>query len=388
MKKIICTTLFILLINQNLPSQTSSAASKLMDFFKSRKLYNSFIRHAETVNNNFFFAYSDKAFINNPYTHQNLFFAHLNAKGEIISDREIIYDHYEFSEGFEFCYSNNEEVKILAGLQGTILPTETGIIGTYNIGEQKFDVQTIKNIVFAGIQGAYDREGNFHIIEGGVRRYVKMNGNAILINKYLLDDNYATPTILSYNRTTEKLRTKNLHIKGGHGQTFYYDNKLYFFYYILDIENPENNRLRKIVNNYNKIGIHVFNLDDYQFEELRIYNIDEIAAEKITGITYPEIKLMPEFGDDPPVIYVGGEEQNENYLYKINLDADFNPIPAKGRNVMQPVLTESFPEDVNWDFTFVRKQKSMTPEKFYFIGIGSGKSKGYYYFSKDFDAQE
>ena len=87
MKKALYTTLFILLINQNLPSQTSSAASKLMDFFKSRKLYNSFIRHAETVNNNFFFAYGDKAFINNPYTHQNLFFAHLNEKGETIKGK-------------------------------------------------------------------------------------------------------------------------------------------------------------------------------------------------------------------------------------------------------------------------------------------------------------
>ena len=330
-------------------------------------------------NNEIYYAYSalEPENVERLYAHRSLFLAKINTNGNVEFDRLKVFDQYDFNEGFEKCYSNNNYIIILAGLQ-----LRGAVIGIYNIDDNKINVINIGKIRFFDVTGAFDRQGDFHIICDHNSRYLKLEKG----KNYQVSIN---------NKIEESLGTAFKDIFCGENkcsvlpsqQSMIWNNKFVTIYYISTFV-KRGDPIRKGMDGFldlkDKIGIQTFNIDNYKIDDFRIISIKESAIEKIENVIYPEIKIYQPNFDDFPIIYLGGQEQEKNYLYKIPLNRDFKPEQNKNikiKNYMNKIPDLKL---TIYDFAVTPKlvNGKFYPRSQYFHFIGYDRDSDSYYYNR------
>lgn len=365
MKKSPSILLFlILLLTSASFSQTSPNMENIVAYFDQFRLSAGFNNYVITEKGEIFIAHEKD---------ESLLLDHLDSVGNILFRDLKILDEYYFTQGYQKCYTNGSEVKIVASFIH-----RGGIVITYNIATQKLEVVNLKNTVFGDVSCAYDEEeGNFHIFSRyhGRLDYLKFNGSWLVLTHEI--------------NTEEELQSLNinwdtqLYLKANQPEMFYWHNQLVFIHYMETIErassDPGNWTTR---NYYDKIGIHILHLNDYTFDDLHIFDLEDIAVEKIENINFPKIKILSSGEmDKRPIIYIGGKSDGKDCLYKLVLDETFTPILTPQKQIISAISTETFPEKATWDF-MIDIETIPGSAVFHFIGFeedSTGKISRYYY---------
>jgi len=312
-----------------------------------------------------------------PFTGSALFLAKMNNEGDFDFKRYKIHAPYEFTEGFEKCFSNGSYIIILAGMW----PGRKAIIGIYDIEKTTLDKKIVlKDHLFSSVVGAFDQNDNFHIsIEQG-RQYIKLKKQD---NSYIVD----TDKDLSgenYHPTNMIINGKPYSSSISSSSMICWKNKLITIYYMMT-DDP--NSRRNIIN-YDKIGVQVLNLHNYVYEEFKVYNIIDIASEQINDVEYPKITFYKPGLSQKPIVFVGGKKNDRNHLYKIELDDILQPtlrLQKKSLQYKTAIKNIDFPKDVFWDFAIAHKpnvQYGIKSAIFNVIGFEKKKDKSMAYYYK------
>lgn len=338
-----------------------------------------------TPNGEIFCVYSadEPPNIDHGLTHISLFLAKFDSSGNVIFNRLKLVEWINFGE-CSGCYIKDSYLIILAGIQDA----GGAIINIYDLNKDKLKLLKIDNIIFEDVSGAFDVEGNFNISVFNGQRYIKLekekDGFKIGINKiFSINEIKSQSVIFSDN---EKYSTSSYPV------TIVYKNKLVNIYYA-DSFVKGCSIYRKgedgFINNYDKIGFQILNLDNYTYEDTKIYDIDKIAYEKVEDVEFLDPKIYQPDPNQIPEILTGGKYNGKDYLYRIKLDENLNPIKhsvQKSNKIKKIKKTDLFPNNLLWYFSvepvWVNKVYDRTKRKYKFVGYDS-EGDNYYYFQKD-----
>jgi hypothetical protein len=313
-------------------------------------------------------------------THQSLFLTKFDSTGNIIFDRKNIYDQFSRHSVCFGCYINDSNLIVL--ICNTF---GGGMIINYNLYKDNLQILKLDDYTFSPESGVFDEKGNFHILSNIRCKYIKLvkeeSGYKIDVNKVIPQE-----------------KTQSLSVKFGADEEYgvhmrpipiVYKNKFINIYYI-DTYVKGASKMHiggdASINYYNKVGFHILNLNNYTFEDLKIYDIDKIACEKVEDVEFPRIKIYQPNPNEMPQILMGGKSDGKDYLYKIILDENMVPVrPSLQKSIgsLKPVKTESFPKHLIWYFTVEPSDNyNNNLKKDLFLGYDP-EGDNYYYFRKD-----
>jgi len=164
---------------------------------------------------------------------------------------------------------------------------------------------------------AFDEDGNFNIIMRDIVNmiYFKLNkaDNFSISERYdISGDDYSSQV---YGRPTSKE-----HYYGSIDfceLSLCRNNKLMNLYFMKKfIEVNGNTRL---IDDYRKIGVTIFDKEKKTFEKQKVYDIDDIYSERYKNVYYYGMKLIKPINSDLPVLYATQTDTNNIYLSTIHL---------------------------------------------------------------------